>query len=251
MSHFSTLVICKSPSDIDDLLAKYNENMGVEPYIAETKAELIERAKEYRRQAELKKAVGAEENDWVNRFIDCKTDEELYNTIIEGDDEEDYDEEGNRLSTYNPLSKWDWYEIGGRWSDSLKNKDGELNDIVQLKDLDISPDKAAYDRAIRFWEIAVEDKPLNPGEEKPFIFYKKEYYTERYRDKYHYAKNQASFTTYALVTPDGEWHEKGQMGWFGMSSDTGEDEDKWVEGFADLIKSCDENYYAVMVDCHI
>lgn len=23
---------------------------------------------------------------------------------------------------------------------------------------------------------------------------------------------------YAVVTPDGEWHERGQMGWFGMSS---------------------------------
>ena len=36
---------------------------------------------------------------------------------------------GTVLSTYNPASKWDWYEIGGRW-------EGELPDnIFQLKDL--------------------------------------------------------------------------------------------------------------------
>ena len=249
MSHFATLVICKDPNDIDNLLAKYDENMEVEPYVRRIKSQIIEDAKAYLAKAEKKKAAGEELSDWDKKFLDCKTDEDLYKANTYEDEE--YDEEGNELTTYNPDSKWDWYSIGGRYGDELRNKDGTLGDIVQLKDLDISPDKAAYDRAIRFWEIAVEDSPLNPGEEKPFIFYKKEYYTERYRDKYHYAKNQSAFTTYALVTPDGEWHEKGQMGWFGMSSDTGEDEDKWVEGFTDLIKSCDENCYAVMVDCHI
>jgi hypothetical protein len=31
------------------------------------------------------------------------------------------------FSTYNPKSKWDWYQLGGRWSDFLKLKPGKEN----------------------------------------------------------------------------------------------------------------------------
>ena len=53
MSHYAVAVIHKDTQDIDELLAPYDENIQVAPYI-------------------------------------------LY-------------------STYNPNSKWDWYEKGGRW----------------------------------------------------------------------------------------------------------------------------------------
>lgn len=32
---------------------------------------------------------------------------------------EGYDEEGNAISAGNPDAKWDWYSVGGRWSNML------------------------------------------------------------------------------------------------------------------------------------
>lgn len=44
-------------------------------------------------------------------------------------------------STYNPDSKWDWYSIGGRWSDGIKTKSGEYVDECFLGEIDWSPFK--------------------------------------------------------------------------------------------------------------
>lgn len=91
---------------------------------------------------------------------------------------------GNELSTYNPNSRWDWYEIGGRWHNILltkkENKDvidgraswGNLDsnykkapegykwvDGARIKDIDFKKAmefKDTYNKAIRFWEIYVE-----------------------------------------------------------------------------------------------
>jgi hypothetical protein len=53
---------------------------------------------------------------------------------------------------------------------------------------------------------------------------------------------------YAYLTPDGEWHERGQMGWFGMASNE-EPKKKWDEKVRKLLarhKDC----VMVLVDCH-
>lgn len=33
------------------------------------------------------------------------------------------------------------------------------------------------------------------------------------------------------MTPDGEWHEQGEMGWWGLSSETDEEALGWLRGF--------------------
>ena len=38
-----------------------------------------------------------------------------------------------------------------------------------------------------------------------------------------------SFSTWVVLTPDGKWHEPGQMGWFGCSSASEEDEKKFFK----------------------
>jgi hypothetical protein len=53
---------------------------------------------------------------------------------------------------------------------------------------------------------------------------------------------------YAMVTPDGEWHQKGQMGWFGTSSNE-MDEDTWREHVY-LAYETHPGHMAVAVDCH-
>lgn len=61
-----------------------------------------------------------------------RSDEELYQEAIEGYEEDDLDEDGNLLSTCNPNSKWDWYEVGGRWHGMLLLKPGKKAAVVHL-----------------------------------------------------------------------------------------------------------------------
>jgi len=54
-------------------------------------------------------------------------------------------------------------------------------------------------------------------------------------------------TPFAIVTPDGEWHQAADMGWFGMTSnETG----NWGEIARGLLEK-HETCIAVVVDCHI
>ena len=56
---------------------------------------------------------------------------------------------------------------------------------------------------------------------------------------------------YAVITPDGEWHQRGKMGWFGMSSDEMTKE-QWHEEVKKIFrKHAEGDYLAVVVDCHI
>ena len=261
MSHFVVTVLSKEGYDVDDLLAPYDESIEVAPYINKTKQQMIDNAKKIQKekleQIEEFKKLGksVEINDYMQRILDAKTDEEFYQSQVWS--EYAYDADGNELSTYNPKSKWDWYEVGGRWSGMLtiKTEDGTASaDVARLKDIDFSIDKEQYKRLIRFWEVAVDGLPLNPDENPDDFrtFYKKEYYIDRYKNKELYARINASFSTYAVVTPDGEWHEKGEMGWWGMSSETGDESLKWDLEFYDrFLKDVDPETIVTIVDCHI
>ena len=169
----------------------------------------------------------------------------------------------------NPNAKWDWYLVGGRWKGMLKASCGENGqpsfvspvknkigyyDIARIGDVDFSPDQDAYQRAIRFWEVVVEEQPLRENENKEdfFSLCKKEYYFEYYKTKEQYARECSEFSTFAVVTNDGEWHEKGTMGWFGMSSETGEESRQWHNSWFDtFIKNADPDWRIAIVDCHI
>ena len=62
-----------------------------------------------------------------------------------------------------------------------------------------------------------------------------------------YIEKHSKFTSYALLK-DGEWYAKGEMGWFGMSSD---EKENWSEELDKLIKSLPEDTLLTIVDCHI
>lgn len=205
------------------------------------------------------------------------TDEELYDYYVKEYD--NVDANGSVISTYNPKSKWDWYVLGGRWGYGLKLKSNleytededeygylvvkekSLSEALKkdntevytcnegyAKHLDFSPEEEDYKDAIEFWENYVEGK--NP--EKEFSMYKPEYYKNRYGSKEDYAKETAAFSTYAIVTPDGEWHEPGQMGWFGVSCASDEDEEKWYSEYNKFLEEAVKNdWYCYLVDCHI
>ena len=149
----------------------------------------------------------------------------------------------------NPNAKWDWWQIGGRWSSMLRTKDdGESCDSAKAPDVDFSEDPELAAEAERFWENFVEEK--DPSAE--FSIFNKHYYLERYSTKADYVKACAEFSAHAFVTPEGEWFEEGQMGWFAVDDAT----PATIRAFNDNLKimierAIAEDLWVTVVDCHI
>lgn len=179
MSHFSVAVFTDGKKSVEELLAPYDENIEVTPYVKLTRQQMIEKALERKKDYEQRARSGKEITDWMKEYINANTDEELYQ--CEFDSDCSYDENGNQLSTYNPDSKWDYWIVGGRWNGKLKAINGEHGegglftpnprkngkyDIAKVADIDFSPNQDAYDTAIRWWEVVVEGAPLKENEDK-------------------------------------------------------------------------------------
>lgn len=274
MSHFSVLVI-SDDEDIEGILAPYDENITVEPYIRATKQELIEKQRkkiqdyytdvysEFIQNPELYKEKYKDNPEHLE-YIEFKfpkeleyTDEELYIEATKFMETEELTEDGDYISTYNPKSKWDWYMIGGRWGGSLKLKGAnEFVDSGYIQSLDLSKDfksaeyyKEVWDKVVR----GIEVKELTEND-TVFInrFYNKEKLLKEYKTKNKFVAVNSQFQTYAVVTPDGEWHEAGEMGWFGCSFAAEEEKEQWKKDYYKYIKfAMKSNYYVTMVDCHI
>lgn len=179
MSHFSVAVFTDGKKSVEELLAPYDENIEVTPYVELTRQQMIEKALERKKDYEQRARSGKEIADWMKEYINANTDEELYQ--CEFDSDCSYDENGNQLSTYNPESKWDYWIVGGRWNGKLKAINGEHGegglftpnprkngkyDIAKVADIDFSPNQDSYDTAIRWWEVVVEGAPLKENEDK-------------------------------------------------------------------------------------
>ena len=235
MSHFAVAVFHRLDQNIADLLAPYSEHLEVKPYLQYTRQQAI---------------------DWVRKHIEqFKTapDEDCWNFMAQDYGDGLKDAAGNLFSTYNPQSKWDWYQVGGRFAGTLKTEYGNVNE-APVEAIDITLDEQLYRRAVHFWEVVIEGVPLQPWEKRAdFIaVYKKEYYLNYYKDKETYAKISASFGTYACVTPDGKWHEKGEMGWFGCTNATAEESLDWDLHFRErFIDNAEPGLIVTIVDCHI
>ena len=228
MSHYSVAVFIKSGQDIGELLAPFDENLEVEPYVEFTRQEAIDYARKY-------------------YDTDGKTDDECWEMVAE---DSKTDAAGNIYSTRNPDAKWDWWCVGGRYSGMLRIG-GACVDQGRVKDIEFPFDDDAYKRALRFWDVYVEKKPAKPGEEYS-PYFAEEYYREHFGDRETYAKYAADFSTYAVITPDGKWHSPGEVGWFGTSSESGEEARDWYAHYRErFIESADGYLYVVIVDCHI
>lgn len=259
MSHFSLAVISPESADIDEIMEPFYEGLEVEPYVAKTKRQLVKSAREYyksRYEDFIKKEdeIMEDDNDFYKEIknIIQMTDNELYEHERAEYNPEDFDRDGNLISTYNPKSKYDWYEIGGRWSGLLelkeKDKDGNTINVNQakIKDINFEPKSEVYNNAIEFWDNYVEGKdPSSVG----FVLHQPEYFMNKFKTKEAYAKSQSNFTTFAVITPDGEWNEEGKMLMFGISIN---EDDDWDANYKErFLNSVDENLMITIIDCHI
>lgn len=125
---------------------------------------------------------------------------------------EDCNGSGIDMSTYNPQSKWDWYRVGGRF-------DGRITGNEQQSENGFNFDakhETLANNSVPVSELLQSVEPFIP---------------------------------YALVTPDGEWIERGQMGWWGMSSGD-KDRAVWNAQVIGIYEKFSE-FDAVLLDCHI
>lgn len=219
MSHFCVYVFHDKDTSIHNLLSYYDENITMEPYVEYTKEEAI--AKVRKEIEDYKNGTYAEylkdPISYEGKYGKCKehikylkkdfpkmlkwTDKQCYNFKAKWyKDDGMIDKDGNLLSTYNPNSKWDWYEIGGRWNGGLA--------------MNLKTKKSGNECKVS----QIDMKKIS--------------------------------TPYAFITPNGNWIERGQMGWFGISSND-KDEKTWNREFKKFLKTLKKSTIVTVVDCHI
>lgn len=91
MSHFTVAVITAKKEKLEEMLASYDENLEVEPYIEKTKKEIIKEAKKQKEDYSKEQKEGKKLSNWQLKYLNAETDEDLYKAEI--DEDEQYDEE--------------------------------------------------------------------------------------------------------------------------------------------------------------
>ena len=132
-------------------------------------------------------------------------------------------------SSYNPNSKWDWYDEDGRWSGAIKKKGGAYVNQCLLGDID--------------W---TDFKPEDYEDKETTDFWGKKYKPLKESVKWHFTKSSLPF----CFVIDGEWMEKGEMGWFGISSNEMSEED-WNKKMNEILTGLPEDCWVFNIDFHI
>jgi hypothetical protein len=194
----------------------------------------------------------------------------------------------------NPNAKWDWYELGGRWTGFFTLKPGRTGergkpglttspakfgtaDMARKGDIDFERmrDEAAID-AYATWDKAqrfTEGETWEPwgtvrerfGED---VDAARDYYWAQppvkalrkagYYEVDHLLCDREGFAddarleagvTFAVVK-DGQWYERGKMGWFGSVSDE-KDKGEWYMQFCQLLSELPDDTLLSVWDLHI
>lgn len=182
----------------------------------------------------------------------------------------------------NPNSKWDWYSIGGRYSERLFVKDGAEGrsgkgerswgmdgkpftggrDSALLADLDL--DAMVADKTAERRRYFMENYPdyqakiIEAGDDEEaiqkingmadFIW---GWNAETMKSMDDYVGQIEPLTAFAALYK-GTWNEKGEMGWFGIVTDE-KDPDQWKRDFAAILEDAKKvpTMRITIVDCHI
>jgi len=234
MSHFTVMVL---GNDQEKQLAPFDENLNVPRYIKYTREQLIEKERKeiqdykngfYAKYLEDKEKYRSNcSNEGHLNYLENEfpaklnfNDEQRYQEGIKYEEPENIGENGEIYSECNPNSKWDWYQLGGRWAGQLKIKQG-----------------AEYEQPNFSWGWSEAEKQEVLQERRCDSALKKD------------IENIDEIICYALIK-DGKWYERGQMGWFGMGRNE-KDENAWDEEFKKLIADLPDDTLISIYDCHI
>ena len=211
MSHFCVYVFHDENTTVDELLAPYDENIEFAPYVLYTKEQAIAK-------------VRSEIEDFRNG---------IYKEYLE--DPVKYKENWGHLKTHIEYlenefpKKLNWtdeecYEDIAKWrrEEGMVAEDGSI--------LSTYNPKAKWD----WYQVGGRWRGGIPGD----------------KVKMSEIDIDTIDTPYAFVTTDGEWVERGKMGWFGISSNE-MNEDEWDVKFREYLKTLDKDIILTLVDCHI
>jgi len=268
MSHFNVFVVGE---DVEEQLKPYDENAAMEPKVEEIgQSEIKSISEEYKLDPTNLAAIARKAKEWNGGV--CRYDKRL----------------GKIFRTYysNPRAKWDWWTTGGRWRDSLRLKSGEFADVARKSDIDIdfARGKAEAFARVQHAKLTEAIAGLQPLEFRwdELLARKDEFGgIDAVRDKYnaqpvveafrglhnyfgifdkvedflidveeHVKKARLNaFLPFAIVI-DGQWYERGEMGWFAFVSDEKKPE-SWASEFWNLWDGIDDDELITVVDCHI
>ena len=259
MSHYTVAVFTtEDGQSVSDLLAPYDVGIQVAPYVKQTRAQLIQDARdvvqlefkgryaEWRKDPEKYEAVCQNpEHIAYLKTIPGRlkwTDDQLYQEAIKHCESDALDSEGGLLTTCNPNSKWAGYVIGGFWDDLLLLKTKIRRNSALASEVDF---QAMRDERIAKLPLYVEAMKNS--------FIKEKYIRERFPSEEEYIKLETSFYTYAVITPNGVWYAPGDVCWGGTSSETPVEERKWILSYHErFIKPAIEKGWRItIVDCRI
>ena len=299
MSHFTVGVLVPGPilsdsmadSAVEYPLQPFDEKESVEPYTVRMEEDEVERMLDFYRRKTLGQVAGLSERE-VND-LEPQTVIDLlaaHGQKIEREDlldrledwcgnEGGIDEEGMwHWSDYNPDSKWDWYEVGGRWSGMLQgvnfkpvtevlaffdaNADAREQYAAASKKQDEAIAEFVIERAKAEGREVLEGDALRTaisGVKWALRMGGVKDATDEVAKTLELdldeevVKQAATVNFRAMLAIDGEWLQKGEMGYFGMSSgDKGESE--WMDIQMQALREAvaeDPDCVLVVVDCHI
>lgn len=253
MSHFSCLVI---GSDVETKLAPYDENLEVEEYkVPITDKEIDHMVEAYSMHEDWKdldrndiQAIAAEWKDWCSY-------------------EMEFDEKGKPFhrSTDNKKPQWDWWVIGGRWQGMLRLKHSKEGEVGEFAVLAVDPEyRPGWVDQAKFGDIDWQYMRNNPEQlldlklewmqavtgELPLR--KPQYYLDRYGTEKEFIRRNMKFSTFTVLTDDGKWHQVGEMLYWGMSTESNDEQRDWTEGFWEtFLEGLDPETLITVTDCHI
>lgn len=173
----------------------------------------------------------------------------------------------------NPNAKWDWWLCGGRWRAQVRASEGDCApypkynfggettweeatdyplehfDQAKLGDMIWDRDETEEKRLNDQWRAWVDGEEVEGVDDPPPLAVIR---TKQYGDRETYVLCNSTMWWRAVITPDGKWHEVGEMGWWGMSSESGGELVEWARAFKErFIDPYPPEYVLTVIDCHI
>lgn len=282
MSHFTVIVIGDNP---EDLLSKYDENLEFDEYFSHTVSD--------EEKNKFIKYCNKKELDSNKSFSELY---EIYGEEWNNNVWREEDGEWGVYTTYNPDSKWDWYQLGGRWTgyfklkkgaegvigdmgafkregkkgyvDQLLKKDIDIKGMIknQVKEFGLLYDK--FHKIVNGRQIPIFDE-ISAKYPDNIDLARKEYWGNEVikdlknnnlmpifdgiedfslnKEEYIQKTVPFPFIPFAFLDDSG-WYERGEMGWFGCSSN---ENDNWDEEFQKMFNALPDDTLISLYDCHI
>lgn len=176
----------------------------------------------------LIKYDGYEENKIISNISEINKEIHKYGYVIESNGTYKI------IKRTNPNSKWDWYSVGGRWRNYFAVDQGNPAEFqFEAKRIEIvEENKVESDNLIKL----LESGKINPEQFKNSLS----------------NFNPWKGLTWAFIDENGNWNERGKMGWWALSANENANEYDGENGaWWSWVRQLSQTNQIYLVDCHI